>query len=103
MPRSISCATQDLVGSPEIVKKVTERWELADNLLTHTSARKQIFGTRYSFGDTYGVMIERGIKKRVYPATDDGTLDGSPVLMTETSKSSRNGRRETKSIFRSRR
>jgi hypothetical protein len=76
--------TQDLVGTPERIKQVTERWELADNLGTHAHVRKRHWGTRYSFGDTYGVILERGtLKPRIYPATEDGTLDGKPVLMTE--------------------
>jgi hypothetical protein len=76
--------TQDLVGSPDIMKKVTERWELSDNLGTHGRTRKQHFGTRYHHGDTYGVILERGVlKARIYPATDDGTLKGKPVLLSE--------------------
>ena len=75
--------TQDLVGNPEIVKKVTERWELSDNLGTHGRTRKWHFGTRYSFGDSYGQIMEDGrLKPRIYPATDDGSPDGNPVLLT---------------------
>jgi len=75
--------TPELVGNPEIIKKVTERWELSDNLGTLGETRKWHQGTRYSFGDTYGVILERSVlKARIYPATDDGTLKGKPILLT---------------------
>src|SRR5882724_949944 len=74
---------ESMVDNPDIVKKVTQRWELAGNLGRHTKkTRKWHWGTRYSYSDSYGIMLERAIlKERRYPATEDGTLKGKPVLM----------------------
>ena len=42
------------------------------------------FCSSNSYGDTYGVILKRGaLKPRIYPATDDGTFDGKPVLLTQ--------------------
>jgi hypothetical protein len=74
--------TVESVGSPEQIKKTTDRWELSDNLGSTTGVRKWHCGTRYHFGDTYGIILERGVlKPRIHPATDDGTLNGMPVLL----------------------
>jgi hypothetical protein len=74
--------TVESVGSPEQIKKTTDRWELSDNLGSMTGVRKWHCGTRYHFGDTYGIILERGVlKPRIHPATDDGTLGGAPVLL----------------------
>lgn len=71
------------VTNPEMIQKVTEQFELADNLgPSHGVARKWTPGTRYSFADSYGTFIERGVlKPRIYPATDNGQMDGTPVFL----------------------
>jgi hypothetical protein len=75
---------ETMVDNPDVVKKVTQRWELSDNLGVLGFTKKRMQGTRYSFADTYGIIIDRAIiKVRVYPATIDGTLTGEPVLLTK--------------------
>lgn len=75
--------TRDSVTSPEMVQKTTECWELSDNLGSQ-GGRKWHVGTRYSYADTYQVMIERGaVIPRLRTATDDGTITGKPVLLPQ--------------------
>lgn len=74
--------TDKSVTTEDMMAKTTAQWELSENLGSEGGVTR-IIGTRYHFGDTYGVMIDRGVVKvRKYPATDDGTEDGEPVFMT---------------------
>lgn len=74
---------ETMVGSPEMVQKVTQKWELSDNLGQMKGTRKRHFGTRYSYGDTYGVIIDRGVvKERRYAATHNGALNGDPIMLS---------------------
>jgi hypothetical protein len=74
--------TRESVTTPEQVRKTTEAWELSDNLGAQGGWVRYI-GTRYSLHDTYATMMERNVvSPRVYPATDNGRLDGTPVLFS---------------------
>lgn len=76
--------TRESVTTPEMVRKVTEAFELSQSLGTIGGREPWMIGTRYSFGDTYQTLMDRqAVKPRVYPATDDGTLNGQPVLLTD--------------------
>lgn len=75
--------TQESVSTPDQIAKTTEAWSLSDNLGS-IGGRKWHLGTRYHFADTYSEIIKRGAAiPRIYPATDDGTPEGKPVLFPQ--------------------
>ena len=78
--------TPESVGTPEQIAKTTLMWELSDSLGArgpNGKIRKWHAGTRYHFADTYHSILDRGsLTARIYPATEDGTPEGKPVLLT---------------------
>lgn len=77
--------TIDNVRSPNMIAKTTEAWELSINLGSEGGIRRYI-GTRYHFNDTYKVIMDRGSAiPRVYTATQDGSIEGIPVLLSHDS------------------
>lgn len=73
------------VTTPEMIAKTTEAWQLSGNLgmKSGDGTKKAYCGTRYHYFDTYSVMIERGQKTSVIPATHNGQIDGVPIYMTQ--------------------
>lgn len=77
--------TRESVSTPDQIKKVTSALELSYNLGAD-GGRRRFIGTRYHMHDTYKIIMDRGtVKKRVYAATDNGRMDGNPVLMSQVS------------------
>ena len=73
---------QDAVTTPEQIKRTTTSWELSLNLGSTHSPRYQYAGTRYSYGDTYGTILQRAaVKPRIHPATENGQMDGNPIFL----------------------
>lgn len=71
---------QASVSTPEQVSKTTEAFEQSANLGTE-DGRRWMLGTRWSYADTYGEIIKRGMcNVRLFPSTDDGSFTGKPVL-----------------------
>lgn len=81
--------TRESVTTPEQVNKTTAAWELSDNLGARQEdgepGRRWHIGTRYSFADTYGHILDKKIlKPRIHAATDNGFLNGNPVFLTKS-------------------
>ena len=75
---------QESVSTPEQIIKTTTQWELSLNLGSTHYPRYQYAGTRYSYGDTYGTILQRAaVKPRIHTATHNGQMDGLPVFLTE--------------------
>ena len=75
--------TRESVTTPEMIRKVTDAWDLSQNLGVEGGVERYI-GTRYSLGDTYAEIIKRNAAVvRYHPATHNGRLDGKPVLFSD--------------------
>jgi phage terminase large subunit-like protein len=75
--------TLESVNTPEMIAKTTEAWELSSNLGTANTRIRHI-GTRYHFNDTWRAIMEKqSAIPRLHPATEDGTPQGKPVLLTQ--------------------
>ncbi len=71
--------TLDSVSTPEMCQKTTRAWEMSRNLGSEGGQTRYI-GTRYSFNDTWGEILRRGVAKpRLYPVYNK---DGQPVLLS---------------------
>lgn len=74
--------TRKSVSNPDQIKATTDAIALSYNLGARGGVVRGV-GTPYHFNDTYRTIIERGtLIPRKYPATDDGTITGNPVLWT---------------------
>lgn len=78
--------TRESVSTPEMISKVTDAWDLSQNLgmQADQGGKVRYIGTRYSLHDTYAEVIRRGAAiPRIHTATHNGRLDGRPVLFSE--------------------
>lgn len=75
------------VTTADQIQKTTDAWDISSNLGSKNDSgeqRRWMIGTRYNYSDTYHEIMQRGAAKpRIYPATDDGTIDGKPVFLSE--------------------
>lgn len=75
--------TKESVGTPDMIHKTTEAWELSRSLGTE-GGRERYIGTRYHYNDSYKVIMERqAATPRIHPATKDGTVEGKPVFLSK--------------------
>lgn len=75
--------TSASVATPDQMRKVIDALDMSNNLGKKGGVRRMI-GTRYKLGDAYEEYIKRGIvKPRIYAATDNGRVDGTPRMFTQ--------------------
>ena len=75
--------TRDSVTTPEMMENVVDALALSYNLGAH-GGRRRFIGTRYHFSDAYRTVMDRGTATaRIHPATQDGSIDGVPVFLTQ--------------------
>lgn len=76
--------TDKSVSTPEQIQKSIDAYSLSQSL-GMVGGQEWMIGTRYSYADAYEWVLKRGaLKERIYPATIDGTIDGTPVLFSQT-------------------
>lgn len=74
--------TKESVSTPEMIQKTTDALSLSYNLGAE-GGEVRFIGTRYHYNDSYKAVLDRGTAKpRIYPATEDGSATGIPVLLT---------------------
>ena len=74
--------TASSVTSPEMVDQINNYFEMSLSQ-SKQGGKKRYIGTRYSFADTYQMILDREIAiPRIHPATDSGMPDGIPVLFS---------------------
>jgi len=75
--------TRESVTTPDQIKKVTGALELSYNLGAKGGVRRFI-GTRYHVNDSYRTIMDRdSVIPRIYPATDNGKVDGKSVFLSD--------------------
>lgn len=75
--------TKDTVSTPEMIAKTNDSIRLSYNLGT-VDGKQGFVGTRYHYADTYQMLIDNQTAiLRLYTATENGKLDGKPVLWPE--------------------
>lgn len=73
--------TKTSVGTPEMIEKTNEMWELSLPL-SKVGGKRRYVGTYYHYSDSYHLMQQRQAAiPRIYPATKNGQPDGEPVFM----------------------
>lgn len=74
--------TEQSVNTDDIKEKTIDGIRLLFFLVA-TEYKIRIIGTRYAYDDAYGNIIKDGrFTPRIYPATDNGKIDGIPVFLT---------------------
>ena len=74
--------TDKSVNTPEQIQKSIAAYSLSQSLGMQ-GGKEWVIGTRYSYADAYGWMLEReSHTARVYPCTEDGTREGKLVLFS---------------------
>ncbi len=75
--------TSEAVATAEQMQKTIDAVDMSQNL-GKVGGAVRFIGTRYKLGDAYEDLIKRGkYKPRIKPATDNGRVDGVPVMLTQ--------------------